>query len=273
MKRYKKSTDSEILIQIKEVLKDRPTYGYKRVTAMINKKRAQNGHSRINKKRVFRVMDIYGLLFKRSNSSFSRLKKTGEIITLHSNTRWCSDAFEIHCFNGEKVYVAFSIDSHDRECLSYVAHDRPLLARDIQDLMLTSVEYRFNRAKTSRTIQWLSDRGSIYRSPETIQIGRYLGLKSCFTAPHSPESNGMSEALVNTLKRDYVYTSDCKDAKTVLKLIPKWIEDYNENAPHSGLNMKSPREYIGSRFNLAAGCDHEGSIGPGQQPGRALETN
>jgi putative transposase len=53
----------------------------------------------------------------------------------------------------------------------------------------------------------------------------------------------MSEAFVNTLKRDYVYTNDCFDADTVLKMLPGWIEDYNNIAPHSGLGMQSPVEY------------------------------
>ncbi|MCB9092963.1 MAG: transposase, partial [Halobacteriovoraceae bacterium] len=94
-----------------------------------------------------------------------------------------------------------------------------------------------------RVIQWLSDRGSIYRSHNVIEFARTLGLKSCFTAAYSPQSNGMSEAFVGTLKRDYVYTSDCYDAKSVLEMLPEWIKDYNENAPHSGLKMMSPLEY------------------------------
>jgi putative transposase len=34
---------------------------------------------------------------------------TGKVITLHSNARWCSDCFEIKCFNGEKVFVSFVV--------------------------------------------------------------------------------------------------------------------------------------------------------------------
>jgi putative transposase len=117
------------------------------------------------------------------------------------------------------------------------------LAIDIQDLMLAIVEKRFNSFKAPRELQWLSDRGSIYRARDTIKIGRRLGLKSCFTAPRSPESNGMSEAFVNTIKRDYVYTSDCYDADTVLEMLEDWFDDHNEEAPHSGLGMLSPREY------------------------------
>ena len=53
----------------------------------------------------------------------------------------------------------------------------------------------------------------------------------------------MAEAFVRTIKRDYVYTSDCFSAKSVCKMLKDWIFDYNNVAPHSGLGMKSPVEY------------------------------
>ena len=242
MKRYHKLDDDQVLSGVKKIIEARPSYGYKRVTAMLNKERRKEGLKTLNRKRIYRVMDMNGLIMKKGIPKRDH-KKTGKIITLHSNTRWCSDAYEIKCFNGEKVYVAFALDCHDRECLGYVARKTPLHATDIQELMLVAVESRFGQTKTPRLIQWLSDRGSIYRSPTTVEMGRQLGLKCCFTAAYSPESNGMSEAFVATSKRDYVYTADCKDADTVLSLIPGWYEDYNENAPHSGLGMKSPLEY------------------------------
>ena len=243
MERYRKEEDQNILVEIKAIIEKRPTYGYKRVTAMINRERRRNGHKKLNKKRIYRIMDINGLILKKENAPRRDHIKTGKVITLHSNTRWCSDAYEIKCFNGEKVYVAFALDCHDRECLAHVARKEPLTAIDIQELMFMAVESRFNCFRTPRQIQWLSDRGSIYRSPATVECARQLGLKSCFTAAYSPESNGMSEAFVSTSKRDYVYTSDCYDADTVIEMIPDWYKDYNENAPHSGLGMKSPIEY------------------------------
>jgi putative transposase len=240
--RYLKSSDSEVLVEINIILKIRPSYGHKRVTAMINKKRKNLELPRFNRKRIYRVMELHGLLLKKEIVLRDH-QKTGKIITLHSNTRWCSDGLEIKCFNGEKVYVAFALDCHDREALSYVASKSPLLATDIQDLMIQSVDARFEGGKTLRDIQWLSDRGSIYRALDTKDLARNLGLVSCFTSAYSPQSNGMSEAFVGTLKRDYVYTNDCFDADTVLEMLPGWIKDYNEEAPHSGLGMMSPLEY------------------------------
>ena len=33
------------------------------------------------------------------------------------------------------------------------------------------------------------------------------------------------------------------DAVTVMEQLPVWFIDYNENHPHKGLKMLSPREY------------------------------
>ena len=65
----------------------------------------------------------------------------------------------------------------------------------------------------------------------------------------SPQSNGMSEAFVKTLKRDYIRISALPDAETALRLIDGWIEDYNEIHPHSALKMASPRQFIRAQSN------------------------
>jgi len=209
---------------------------------MVNNERIAGGLKKYNKKRILRVMQKYGLTLPRPQVHREHMG-TGKIMTIASNVRWCSDCFEIKCFNGEKVYVAFALDTHDREAISFIAKNEPMQAEDIQNLMIKCVEKRFNKLKTPKPIQWLSDRGSIYRATETQDIGKALGLKPCFTMAYSPESNGMAEAFVNTIKRDYVYVSDCVDADTVLKMISNWIEDYNGVAPHSALGMLSPVQY------------------------------
>ena len=70
--------------------------------------------TRVNAKRVYRVMKAPGLLLARYTGKSTRTHD-GVIITLKSNLRWCSDGFEIRCWNGERVQVAFSLDCCDRE--------------------------------------------------------------------------------------------------------------------------------------------------------------
>ncbi len=115
---------------------------------------------------------------------------------------------------------------------------------DIRDMMLEAVEKRFGATRAPHAIEHLSDNGSAYTARETRLFAQALNLIPCFTPVASPQSNGMSEAFVKTLKRDYIRISPIPDAETALRKIDGWIEDYNEIHPHSALKMASPREFI-----------------------------
>lgn len=114
----------------------------------------------------------------------------------------------------------------------------------VRDMMLEAVESRFSTLHAPMPIEWLTDNGSAYTAKETRDFATALNLIACFTPVQSPESNGISESFVKTFKRDYVRINPLPDAVTALSKIAGWFEDYNENHPHSGLKMRSPREFI-----------------------------
>ena len=110
--------------------------------------------------------------------------------------------------------------------------------------MIACCERRFGATKTPHPVEWLSDNGSAYIAKETAQTAAALGLRLLFTPVRSPQSNGIAEAFVKTLKRDYARVAILADAETVMRLLPAWFEDYNTFHPHSGLRMLAPREYL-----------------------------
>ena len=59
-----------------------------------------------------------------------------------------------------------------------------------------------------RLIEWLSDIGSCYVAGDTRSFARDIGLEPRTTPLESPQSNGMAEAFVRTIKRDYVRIRD-----------------------------------------------------------------
>ncbi len=192
------------------------------------------------------------LLLERSG--FDRPERThdGKVVVMRSNLRWCSDGLEFTCWNGDVIRAAFLIDAHDREIISWRAvANAGISGSDVRDMLLEAVETRFGTYHAPEIIEVLSDNGSAYTAKETRIFARQLGLKPCFTPVASPQSNGMSEAFVKTLKRDYVRVNPLPDAETVLILIGDWIEDYNDNHPHSGLKWKSPRAFIRAKTETA----------------------
>lgn len=246
-KRYQRKEDSLVLEKIKEVIQHRETYGYKRTTVLVNRKYA----AQYNQKRIYRLMDMHGLLVPKNQYSVKKdgRKHEGKVSVLKSNMRWCSDSFQIKCWNGEKVHVAFSMDCCDREAIEYVAYRRPLISEDVMDLMANSHEKRKSEIPLGRKIQWLTDNGKIYVCSKTVFYGKSLGLIPCTTPHYSPESNGIAEAFVKTFKRDYVYVNDVSNADTVLRQLSGWFSDYNAFAPHSALKMKSPLEFREKMLN------------------------
>lgn len=237
--RSESQDNKKIVEAIKEIIKERPSYGYRRVTAKLRKR----FEIPINFKRTYRLMKKHGLLLQRYTGR-PAMVHDGKIETLKSNLRWCTDAFGIQCWNGEQLQVAFSLDCHDREVISWVSSSRGIDGALVRDLMTETMEERIGlKQKPKHSIQWLSDNGPGYVARETVHYGRSLGLQICTTAPYSPESNGMAEAFVKRFKVDYVYVSDLSTAQKVREQLHEWFEDYNNNAPHKALKMKSPREY------------------------------
>ena len=236
---YIKAEDAALLPAIRRLVDQRPTYGYRRLTALLNRERRGLGLEPVNRKRVLRILGQHGLTLERSTGRREGRVHDGKVAVMASNIRWCSDALEIGCWNGERVRIAFIIDAFDREIIAHAAvAGAGISGSDIRDTMLAAVERRFGTDRAPQAIEHLSDNGSCYTAKETRDFAAALGLTPCFTPIRSPESNGMSESFVKTLKRDYVRVTPLPDAATVLGLVPGWITDYNTVHPHSALRMR-----------------------------------
>ena len=237
--------DTELLAAIQRSIADLPTYGYRRVHALLRRQAEREGRSAPNVKRVYRVMKVHGLLLQRHAGGAEARRHEGKVAVAVRNTRWCSDALEIAAENGDRVRVAFALDCCDREAIGYVATTAGITSEDVCDLMVAAVEHRFGPVdQLPSPIEWLTDNGSCYLAHATRRFARDIGLAPRTTPLESPQSNGMAEAFVRTLKRDYVRVSVLTDAESVLRQLPLWLAHYNELHPHRALGYRSPREFI-----------------------------
>ena len=252
----KPQPESELLAEINEIITEMPTYGYRRVHALIRRRRARDNAPAVNVKRVYRVMKAHGLLLQRHSEDGAERRHDGRVAVDRSDARWCSDGFEIGCDNGESVRIAFTLDCCDREAISWIATNGAIDSGDIRDLMLDSMERRYGPVdRLPSAIEWLSDNGSPYIARETRALAREIGLLPLTTPIESPQSNGMAEAFVKTFKRDYARVNPRPDAGTVLRQLESWFEYYNTVHPHKSLGYRSPRgfrhtELPGSKRNV-----------------------
>ncbi|WP_106379697.1 IS3 family transposase [Escherichia coli] len=244
-RRSRHTDDTDVLLRIHHVIGELPTYGYRRVWALLRRQAELDGMPAINAKRVYRIMRQNALLLERKTAvPPSKRAHTGKVAVKESNQRWCSDGFEFRCDNGEKLRVTFALDCCDREALHWAVTTGGFDSETVQDVMLGAVERRFGNELPASPVEWLTDNGSCYRANETRQFARMLGLEPKNTAVRSPESNGIAESFVKTIKRDYISIMPKPDGLTAAKNLAEAFEHYNEWHPHSALGYRSPREYL-----------------------------
>lgn len=220
--------DTELVEDIQAHIGQLPSYGYRRVWALVRRGREQRQGPPVNAKRVYRVMRDHGLLLERRRQpKMPARRHDGQVAVLRSNQRWCSDGFEFRCDDGSPLRVTFALDCCDREALSWAATTAGHSGDVVRDVMLAALEHRFGHAdQVPQQIEWLTDNGSGYIATKTREFAGRIGLKPLTTPARSPQSNGMAESFVKTIKRDYVA-----------------FEHYNERHPHSALKYRSPREF------------------------------
>ncbi|GJE04225.1 IS3 family transposase IS1312 [Methylobacterium isbiliense] len=181
--------DAELLAAIQALVADLPTYGYRHVHALLRRQAGRDGRPAPNVKRVYRVIEVHGLLLQRHAGGAETRRHKGKVAVDVRNTRWCSDGLEIAAENGERVRVAFALDCCNREAMSYVATTAGLTGEDVRDLMVAAVEHRFGPVnQLPSPIEWLTDNGSCYLGRDTRRFARDLGLVPKMTPLESPQS-------------------------------------------------------------------------------------
>lgn len=225
---------------INVICKRKSTYGIPRVRAVLKR---DYGFT-VTKYMLHRYMKEQGLLITRNRTRGVGRDHSGKIEVPEINTRWASDITSIKCWNGEKIRVAVVLDCCDRSVISWLAATR-IQACDIELMIQDALIKRFgNDLPPEGQLQLLTDNGPEFIEKELNRNLKKWNIDSRFTPTYSPQSNGMVEAFNGTFKRDYVYESCLDSADYVKSMIPDWIQEYNNYAPHSALKMKTPTEYF-----------------------------
>jgi TPR repeat protein len=112
---------------------------------------------------------------------------------------------------------------------------------------------RGHHAAASNIAILYREMGNTRTMVRTRAFARGIGLIPRMTPVSSPQSNGMAEAFVRTLKRDYVRVNPRPNAQSVIDQLPGWFDHYNEVHPHRALHYRSPREFIAQTCEALSG--------------------
>jgi transposase InsO family protein len=234
--------DLELKNQIEAVLQEHKAYGYRRIAI----------HLGVNKKRVYRIMKLFGIKTKKFKRK-PRFKKNKFAINSSKNLIlgllinkpdqvWVSD-FTYLSYRQRFLYLATILDAFTREIIAWnisSRHNKELITAALFDAM--------NKRNSSPQI-FHSDQGSEYRSYDLIDILKSKNIKSSMSKKASPWENGKQESFYQKFKFELDDFNDYPDQGELIEAIALQIHYYNHKRIHSALKM--PPVVFYQRFNTA----------------------
>jgi putative transposase len=218
---------------IEVCLREHPTYGHKRVAL----------HLKINKKRVLRVMKLYGIKpYRRTAKKLFVIPKRDCVypnLLLTETPQGKGDIYAADFtyirFKGEWIYPATVIDLFTREIVGVA-----VLSTHATELVINAFFTAIHHLPPPRIIH--SDQGSEYTSEEYTDLTRTVGTRISMSAPGCPWENGYQESFYKGFKLQLGDPGRFETLGELVAAIYEAISYYNKSRIHTALKM-SPQQF------------------------------
>ena len=226
--------DQEMSEKINEIIVQRPSYGTRRVTAMIRRSGLI-----VNRKKVKRHMKDLHLI----HSYRRRFRKSvpRALVVSRPNIFWETDFTKVYIQREGWVYFTAYLDLCSRKVKGYLASR---MARS--DEMITALDSAVFSVFPDLNINGLrirSDNGSQLTSMKYEDHLRTLGIDHGTIHPRTPEEDAHIESYFGHFKEDYIYSREFNSFDEFRDYMDLAVKDYNSVRPHSSLNYLTPDEF------------------------------
>ena len=207
-------------------------YGYRRVTALLNREGWQ-----VNHKRVEQIWRREGLKVLQKQPKRGRLwLNDGSCIRLratHPNHVWSYDFVMDRTHNGKAFRMLTVIDEYTHEALA-IKTKRQLNSTDVLDCL----NDLFAERGVPEHIR--SDNGAEFTATAVREWLSAAKVRTLFIEPGSPWENGYNESFNGKLRDELLNGEIFYTLKEAQILIEQWRRHYNNVRPHSSLGYRSP---------------------------------
>ena len=244
-RRSRETADRELRDQLQRICLKHPFYGYRRVTATIQRKGMV-----VNAKKVLRLMREDNLLAQRKAPFLKPPAERPRGIRHGAQPRarpgavapdqiWVADITYVHLAK-TFAYLAVILDAFSRKAVGW-AFENTLDA----SLAIAALDRAIEARKPQRgSLIHHSDRGVQYASIAYRQILADRDITISMSRPGNPFDNAKAESFMKTLKAEEVNGKAFSDIRDARRRIDSFIADvYNKERLHSALGYQSPLEF------------------------------
>ena len=228
----------EIQEIIRSYRRNNPTYGFRRISDLLKQKYLIV----ITRKEIRNVLKEAGLL-ELCDSSFDKepsTKGTRRFEAASPGDMWQMDVTYVYIRKLSVFYLVVIVDDHSRFCIG------AKLCRDQRADTLISVLHdactMYGAPK-----KLLTDQGSGFYSwsRNNTVFQQYLDdlkIEHIVGAPHSPQSQGKVERLIQTIRKEHLTKVKFTGFADAADKIKDFAEQYNFERPHQGIGGKCPSD-------------------------------
>ena len=238
-----KAAEMELRDAIQKLAVQMPAYGYRRITAAL-----QRAGWEVNHKRVLRLMRADNLLCLRKRA-FVRTTDSDHDLPVYPNLArelqvtglnqlWVADITYIRLVL-EFVYLAVILDAFSRRVIGWA------LGRTLEaELAVAALRMAIGRGRVAPGLVHHSDRGVQYASKDYVALLTEHDILISMSRRGNPYDNAQAESFMKTLKYEEVYRTEYLDFADAQRRIGKFIESvYNRKRLHSALGYLPPAEF------------------------------
>ena len=226
---------SSITNMVQDIAQDRPTYGTRRMAAMISREYGVT----VNRKQMQRIYRKLGWIEPKKSKNEIIASSRKPFRPTAPNQLWQTDMTYIWCGIDGWCYCFNVIDVFTRQWLSYIFDTTAS-----KDAAIDSIVNAVSTAKPDcRNLIIQSDNGVQFRSEKFRKTITLLKARQSFIWNHTPEQNGHVESFHKTLKKEYIWPHDFQNYSQAQPVIEKAFQDYNNSRIHSALGYVTPNEF------------------------------
>jgi putative transposase len=227
--------DKALAVRIEAAHEKDDTMGHRKLAALLG----------TGKNRIRRVMHKYGIVARRKRKKYVYPGKATEIAPNKlredafewvSNEVVFSDILEVKLADGTRVRGCFALRHRTRQVLG-IAFDYHMRA----DLVTDAIETMSFEVPGSI---WHSDQGKQYGARQTRQLLLQKGFVLSMSRAGTPTDNGYAERFVGVFKLAVADRRPYYTLGEFLRAAEAWINFYNQERPHEGLDNLSPLQYV-----------------------------
>ena len=228
---------------IQQVALEWPSYGYRRVTAELQRR----GHV-VNRKRVLRLMREDNLLclrkrrFVHTTNSKHRLpvypNLVPELVVTNCDQLWVSDITYIRLLR-EFIYLAVILDAFSRRVIGWA------LERYLEtELALAALRMALSARVLTPALVHHSDQGVQYASIDYTNLLKEHSIRISMSRRGNAYDNAQAESCMKTLKYEEVYLREYETIDEARTFVGHFLETvYNQKRLHSAIGYLPPVEF------------------------------